>query len=541
MESSTEKNEISRLIDIIENLNSRLSAIESASTQVTEKNTSIQKPEYVKESSEDFEFRMGEQWFGKIGVVAFTFAFFYLLTLTFNRNTQTTVMLLGFIVSAIILIVSFVYKNQLKTLSGYLTGSGIIILFFSFLKLHYFTDSPIIASRTLMIFILFAVSTGAAYMSLKKMSPALMMITFLLFGNTALLSDDSVIIFITLTLMSTAIVYLQKKYNWESLVLFAIPLTYVFYFLWSINNPLSGRAITTIEVSPLSIMFVPLYLSIYGFTQIRKKENDIDNYDSVLKSLFNSVMGYLLFIYLTLNNQMWYSPLLHFGMSLLLLAIAARYWIIEKSKISTFLYSMAGYGALSFSIILNFKSPDLYILLCWQSLLVVSTALWFRSRFIVVANFFIFFILLLTYVILWGKYDIESLSFGLVALISARLINVHQQRLELQSEQLRNAYLIITMIFIPYVLYAILPGYIVGISWIVLAFVYYVVGKLINNKKYRLMASGTLIMSLAYIFIFGLTNGDATFKILSFLLVSIALIIISVVYSRVHSKEITKV
>jgi uncharacterized membrane protein len=149
-------------------------------------------------------------------------------------------------------------------------------------------------------------------------------------------------------------------------------------------------------------------------------------------------------------------------------------------------------------------------------------------------------VLLIAFITSGQTYNVSSLSFGLVALISARLINIHQQRLELQSEQLRNAYLLVAMIFIPYILYEILPAYLVGISWIILAFIYYVVGKLINNKKYRLMASGTLIMSLAYIFIFGLTSGESLYKIVSFLLVSVALVIISVVYTKVRTREMGK-
>jgi uncharacterized membrane protein len=96
------------------------------------------------------------------------------------------------------------------------------------------------------------------------------------------------------------------------------------------------------------------------------------------------------------------------------------------------------------------------------------------------------------------------------------------------------------VLFIPFIFYSILPATLVGISWIILAFAYYLVGKMINNKKYRLMASATLIMSLVYIFIFGLTSGDALYKILSFMLVSIALVIISVVYAKVRTREMSK-
>jgi hypothetical protein len=200
---------------------------------------------------------------------------------------------------------------------------------------------------------------------------------------------------------------------------------------------------------------------------------------------------------------------------------------------------MLAYAALSVSIILTFSSPNYFIWLCWQSLAVVSTALWFRSKFIVVANFFIFIMIALAYFASTGGIDISisALSFGAVALISARIMNWKKERLELQTDNLRNAYLIVAFLLIPFVLYINLPSQFVGISYIGLAVAYYLFGKIINNKKYRLMASGTLLLSIIYIFIFGITSSNTTYKIFSFLLVSIALVIISIVYAKIRTKE----
>jgi len=531
---NTEKSEISRLAEIVENLSSRIAAIEALLPVETGQPPAPVK-KINKESSEDFEFRMGEQWFGKIGIIAFLFAAFYLLTLPFGNGSRIFILLSGFLISAALMIVSFIREKQLKSLAGYLAGSGLIILYFTVLKLHFFSADPLIHGKEIVIPLLFVVCIAGILISLKKNSPALIVVALMLTGTTGLLSDSLSVIIPVLLIIPLASVYIEKKYKWETPALFLIPLTYIFYFLWFINNPVAGGEIGIRTDSPFSVLIIPVIMGIYGFALIPAKEPD--EYNPVLKVLMNSVFGYILFIYVTLNNKVEYPALLNFAVSMLLLSVAARYWILQKSKICTFIYSMAGYGALSLAIVLNFAAPQSFILLCWQSLLVVSTALWFRSRFIVVANFLIFFMLLAVYIISWGRYDILSLSFGLVALISARLINIHRLRLELQSEQLRNAYLVLAVLFIPYVLYSILPSSLVGISWILLAFLYYVIGKLINNKKYRIMASATLIMSLAYIFIYALTSGDALFKILSFLLVSIALVVISVVYAKVRTRE----
>jgi hypothetical protein len=198
---------------------------------------------------------------------------------------------------------------------------------------------------------------------------------------------------------------------------------------------------------------------------------------------------------------------------------------------------MLAYAALSVAIVLTFSSPNYFIWLCWQSLAVVSTALWFRSKFIVVANFFIFLFIILAYLAITGETSVSAVSFGIVALISARIMNWQKERLELKTENLRIAYLVVAFLILPLVLYTNLPSQLVGISFIALALIYYMLGKLINNKKYRLMASGTLILSIVYIFIFGIISSDTTYKIFSFLLVSIALVIISIIYAKVRARE----
>jgi len=540
MNTTIEKSEISRLIDIVENLNARLSAIESSVSQVSGAPVVEVKKVLKKESSEDMELRIGEQWFGKIGIIAFLFAVFYLLTLPFQSFAALLVVAAGYLIASVMIALSF-YKNmQLKSLSGYIAGCGITILYFTTLKLHFFSENPFIADSLAIVPLLFIVSVAGFYAALKKSSPHLTAISFVLFSTTALLSDNVIILFSSMVLLAFISIHYGTKNNWEGIIIFTIPLTYIVLFLWFINNPLLGKALSLTQDSGYSILIIPLLISIFGFSQSKQRQGETDNYQSVLKTLLNSVPGYLLFIYMALNANAEYSALLNFLISILLLSLAAFYWIRERSKISTFIYSMVGYGALSLAIILNFNAPDYFIWLCWQSLLVVSTALWFRSRFIVVANFFIFISLTVTYLLSGGEYGVEGLSFGLVSLFSARLMNINQKRLELQSEHLRNGYLVTAMLVIPFILYSILPDYLVGISWIVLSYLYYIMGKLINNKKYRLMASGTLILSLLYIFLFGLTSGDAAYKIVSFMLISIALVIVSVVYSRVRTKETLK-
>jgi len=130
-----------------------------------------------------------------------------------------------------------------------------------------------------------------------------------------------------------------------------------------------------------------------------------------------------------------------------------------------------------------------------------------------------------------------SLSFGIVALFSARILNWKKDVLELKTEQMRNAYLLTAFFIIPYSLYNMMPSGYVAFSWIVVAILYYVFSIILKNTKYRYMSLATFMLTIFYVFVLGITSEETIFKILSFLVLGAALVIISVVYTRNRNKS----
>ncbi len=540
MSDTIENNEITRLVKMLDGINARLSTIESKINLPKQVDSELVEQEVAqiqKETSEDLEFRIGEQWFGKIGIIAFLLAVFNFLVLPFPSIPYHLILFSGFFISGGLTVFSLLGVKLLKNLAGYTMGSGLILLFVSTLRLHFFSTDPLLNNKIILIVLLFLVTAVSLVLSLKKESVYLTIWTLIFLFSAALISDFPILIFAVLVLGAIGVSYLDKKNNWNSLSIFAILLTYLVHFLWYVNNPAIGKEMTIIPNWNLNLLIIPIYMIIYGVANTNKITDEVDNFYAIQKTTFNSIGGFGLFIFITLNSNYNIAGLLNFGLSLVLLSLASLHWTKQKSKFSTFLYSMLAYAALSVAIVLTFSSPDYFIWLCWQSIAVVSTALWFRSKFIVVANFFIFLSIILAYLAIAGETSLSAISFGIVALISARVMNWQKERLELKTENLRIAYLVIAFLILPLVLYTNLPSQLVGISYIALAFIYYMLGKLINNKKYRLMASGTLILSIVYIFIFGITSSDTTYKIFSFLLVSVALVIISIIYAKVRAKE----
>jgi uncharacterized membrane protein len=168
---------------------------------------------------------------------------------------------------------------------------------------------------------------------------------------------------------------------------------------------------------------------------------------------------------------------------------------------------------------------------------VITTAVWFRSKFIVLANFIIFSIIFISYLILEGSVDLVSLSFGIVALVSARLLNWKKEKLELKTELMRNLYLTAAFIMFPYALYHAVPAGYVGLSWVGVAGLYYLLSIILKNKKYRWMALLTFILTALYLLLIGTINYDPVFRLISFIVLGSALIIVSLLYTKFNNKR----
>ena len=227
----------------------------------------------------------------------------------------------------------------------------------------------------------------------------------------------------------------------------------------------------------------------------------------------------------------------HLAASAVLLLLAVAFWLREQSRISTFVYAMTGYMALSMAIFKATPLPDLFVWLSLQSVLVVATAIWFRSRFIVVANFLIYTGIVLAYVVVAKAENGISIGFGIVALVSARILNVQKERLELKSELMRNAYLLSAFIIFPYASYHLVPAKYAGLAWVGVALLYYGMNLLVRNQKYRWMGHGTLLLTALYLVIVGVSRFEPLYRNLSFLVLGTVLVAVSLVFTMLRSRR----
>jgi len=522
MQSNNQNNK--QIRDYLQSLEQRIKRIEAYLNIETGSDEPEKSDTKIKESNDDaIEFRIGELWFSKVGIVVLSIGLAFLLSLSYKNYPAILPSVIGYIITIVLYTISHLFRKSSEYISKYLLGSSLFILFFSTLRLHFFTENPIIENEFLEFFLLIVVVLISLLISLNRRALYITGISIIMAYISALTSPE-------------ASVFLKIKYQWHGVFILGIVLTYISHLIWFMNNPVLGNDLHLVDHPQSNLMFIFLYLLVFSFGNYFKNDGlEEDNY-LISSTFINCFFAFILSILIVFTRFRQLADIVNYTSFIFFLGLSVIFWIKFKSKYATFFYAMFGYAALSIAIISQFEEHNTFVWLCWQSIVVISTAIWFRSKFIIVTNFFIYLIILLGYVTRFDTFNLLSLSFGITALVSARLLNWQKNKLELRTDYMRNAYLISAFIIFPYTLFKLVPYQYIVISWIGIALLYYVLGRILNNKKYRLMALGTLLLSVLYIFVIGIIQLEEVYRVASFIVLGIVLIITSLIYTQLRKK-----
>ena len=486
----------------------------------------------AEEAEEKLEVQLGQNWFAKVGIVILALGVVFLLTFPYQNLPPALPSLVGYVLVGGIVALARYLNRSYQLISRYLLGGGLLLLYFTTLRLAHFSTEPAITSTAIEVILLLAVVAVNLVVAARRQSRYLAGMNLALGYFTALAGGGPSFVFGVVTSMSLVAVYFQRRYQWNTIPAIGIVLALLTHTVWAINNPVFGNQLQLVSSPEINLLCVLLYAVIFATGYLMHGKEEEEQPLEVLSSFVNGLGSYGLVLALTLISFTTYLVTWHLVASVVYLALAIAFWIRRRSRYGTFMYAMLGYTALSVAIIAQFKMPEFFVWLCWQSIIVVSTAVWFRSRFIVVGNFGIFVIVFIAYLFTAGSVSIVSASFGVVALLSARILNWKKDRLELKTEMMRNAYLASALFVIPYALFHTVPPGYVSLSWLCVAAAYYLFSRLLHIRKYRWMALLTTAMTILYVFFVDLVGVNPTFRIISFLVLGTALLVISMVYSR---------
>jgi hypothetical protein len=473
--------------------------------------------------------RFGLAWMGNIVLL---FGITFLAQYLMNLGHQLLSALLGYVAAASILFVSDYLKKTNNHLSFMFKMNAQVLLFYVTLRLHFFTADPLIANMPVSIFLLLLIIAFQAYMSVRIKSQAFGALAILFLLATAIVSDTALINLPLLIVAAAGATVYLLRFDWKPLFVLTIILTYAGLLLCIIGDPVMGHPVKLITEKYTGVISLFSLGAIYsGVLWFRAKDATSDDY-LIGVTITNGILFTLLLLFIVLSFfATGYVPLFA-GITLSCLIYSVVLHSRSSWNFAAAFYALYGFMAMSIAMYGLVGLPKVYLLLPLQSLIVVSMALWFRNKLIVVMNSLLFLIILAIYLMSSQTSDGVNFSFALVALVSARIINWQSSRLQIQTDLIRNLYMIEGFIMVLYALIHAVPKQFVTLSWSMAALLYFLISILLKNVKYRYMALGTMICAAFYLFIVDLARIEIVYRVLALLFLAAISIGISIYYTN---------
>jgi hypothetical protein len=477
---------------------------------------------------------VGEFGLAWVGSAVFLLGIVFLMAYAFSLGHQALASLLGYLAAAGLYALARAWRNGYPYLSRILEGGSLSLVFYTTMRLHFFSAGPLVGSAYVSLGLLLLVVALQLFLAVHHHSQALAGLATLSGVTAAVLIDATHVSLPLVAANCAAAAYLAVRCGWRRLLVAATALAYAAHLLWLLNNPVAGHPVHGVAEHQYNLAYLFVYAAAFAWPALvwgRARAEDA----RLLAVVLCNCLGFSLLTLLVV--------LTHFqkGYAAVYLAIAGFFllasvlqWLGTHRPLSPAAYACFGYLALSVAIYGYAAVPTSFLWLSWQSLLVVSMALWFRSKALVVVNSLIFVGILLTYLAASPSSDPVNFSFALVALGSARVMNWQKERLTLRTEALRNVYLSVTFAMVLYALYRAVPGEYVTLSWTAAAVTYFSLSRLLGNVKYRWMAVATVLISVFYLLLVDLARLDPRFRIAAFLLLGLMALMISLFYAKVR-------
>jgi hypothetical protein len=530
--------ELEKIRSRLQSIENRVCGLEAAVTTGRSK-SHVSSEEFLQNDSltdvidegSGIESRIGRFGLAWIGNIVLLFGITFLTQYLFILGYQISSIFFGYLSSLVIFIISGYLKKSYGHLAFMFRMNAQLLLFYITLRLHFYSVDPILESKAISISLLLLLVFLQVYLSILNKSQTFGFLSVVFALITAILSDSTHLTLIIITGSAACAVYFFYRFNWQPVLLITVILTYSSFFLWLFGNPLLGHPMKMIEGMSHGIVYLfALGACFSAGLLFRNSDGSSDDFLIGLTIVNGILFTLLLFLVVVKFFNADYVTLF---VMITICCILFSVYLHKKLRwnYGSAFYALYGFMAMSIAVYGLVGFPQVYLLLSIQSLIVVSMALWFRNRLIVVMNSLLFMAIILIYMISSKSISEVNFSFALVALISARIINWKKSRLQLKTDILRNLYMIEGFFMMLYALFIAIPDHFIALSWTIAALLYFLFSILLKNVKYRYMALATVICAAFYLFIVDLAKIEMVYRVLALLFLAVISIGISVYYT----------
>jgi hypothetical protein len=473
--------------------------------------------------------RFGLAWLGNIVLL---FGITFLAQYMTNLGYRLFSFIFGYLAVAAI----FFLANYLRKTNGHLSNifriNAHILLFYITMRLHFFSDAPIVSGKTIAIAILLLLVAVQVYLAIRNGSQTFALLAAIFSLSTAVLGDATNLTLPIVVFTAAGSVYFYRRFNWEPQLIITILLSYITFVLWLFGNPLAGHPMQMISEHHFGVVYLLAIGASFSIASLFRQKDSVSDDFLISAIIINGVFFTILILLMVLR----FFVTDYVALFALITVFSLIFSIILHSKsdwnFASAFYALYGFMAMSIALYGIFGLPKVYFLLSVQSLLVVSMALWFRNKLIVVMNSLLFLTILIIYLLSAKNVSGVNFCFAIIALVSARIINWKSSRLYIKTDMIRNLYMIEGFIMMLLALVNAVPKQFVTFSWTMAALLYFILSLLLKNIKYRYMALGTMICAAFYLFIVDLARIEIIYRVLALLFLAAISIGISIYYTN---------
>jgi hypothetical protein len=538
-------NELEKISNRLKSIESRLSKLESIvviSRHETENDLveTTQSPTAgfssgISNPSDDdkgLESQIGRFGLAWLGNVVLLFGIIFLIQFLMSQGQRYIPLITGYTASLSIFFMAGYLKKTNSHLSFIFRIHAHVLFYYVTLHLHFFSPTPVLPGKMAAVILLLMFVAVQVYISIRDKSQAIAALSLIFGLTTAIFTDSTHLMLLIVTLAAAGAVYFYYRFHWSSLLLVTIFLTYITFIIWLFGNPIMGHPMQMISVQNHGVLYLFGLGSCFSFISLfRKKDASSDDFlISVIiinGILFTLLLSLVVLRFFSTNYVVLFAVITVFCLVFSTILHSESDWNFASA-----FFALYGFMAMSISLYGLFGFPRVYLLLSVQSLLVVSMALWFGNRLIVVMNSLLFLTILIIYMLSSKPVNGVNFSFALISLLSARIINWKKSRLQIKTDLLRNTYMIEGFFMILFALFHAIPRQFVTFSWTIAAMLYFLISLLLKNVKYRYMALGTLICAAVYLFIVDLARIELIYRVLALLFLAVLSIGISIYYTQ---------
>ena len=209
----------------IQSLEKRLSSIESilriewAGKEEKPGSSEITEEGYTVENTESKIVEYGLAWLGSI---VFLFGIIFLMTYTESLGHIISSRAIAYLATTFLVALAYYLRNSFPILVYVLNICGILLFYYITLKLHFFSEQPLIQQKSIGLILLFILIGVQFLIAVRRKSEFQATIAVILCVSTAIFSDSTNTTLSIIALTSIIALILFYQYAWWRLLIFSL-------------------------------------------------------------------------------------------------------------------------------------------------------------------------------------------------------------------------------------------------------------------------------------------------------------------------------